>query len=462
MFAKLSQVSRAALFAVAFIAAGFSNALYAAGGKFQFVTGDVQVLNASGQQRVAKMGESVMQGETLISGKPALAQIKMDDGGVLVLWPNSRLKISVYQYNGKLDGTERAEYALTQGGVRSITGEIGKVNRANYKMQTPIAYIGVRGTDHETVFIPQPATGEIPLGPPGVYDKVNVGETFLKNQAGQVVIMPNTVGFAASTTAMPGLLPGIPEFFNAAPPKSKASKSGGGGDAAAKQNIEFSPPPRLATVAAYTTTTTPGVLSDGVSGTNVSFNQGTATLVDQGENAALGVNWGRFDGTYTVAGEVAPTSGSLHFMNANNLTNATQLTALGGAAVVTASYSYAAGSGTSPTDNMGGIGVINTMNMSVNFATQEITALTLDFTTAGNTWQVGANDPNSTFQQFSGNGIGLLGTCIGCSLQPNNVATGTASGAFVGSQAEGVVTSFGVTAVGTGISAAGTALLTQP
>jgi len=446
MFAKLSHLSRAALFVVAIIAAGFSNALYAAGGKFQFVTGDVQVLNASGQQRVAKMGEPVTQGETLISGKPALAQIKMDDGGVLVLWPNSRLKISVYQYNGKLDGTERAEYALTQGGVRSITGEIGKVNRANYKMQTPIAYIGVRGTDHETVFIPQPATGEIPLGPPGVYDKVNVGETFLQNQAGQVVIMPNTVGFAGSATAMPGLLPGIPEFFNAAPPKSKASKSGGGGDAAAKQNIEFSPPPTPATVVAYTTNV------GGVSGTNASFDASAATLAQQGENAALGVNWGRFDGTYTVAGEVAPTSGSLHFMNANNATNAAALTALG-STVVTASYSYVGG--TAPTNELGIPGIMNSMTANVNFSTAQITGMNINFETPiGTNWVVGGS---GSFTEFAGTGIVLSGTCSACTLQP---ATGTASGAFVGDNAQGMIVGFGVTAGAN--SAAGTALLTQP
>ncbi len=447
MFTKLLYLSRAALFVVAFIAAGFSNALYAAGGKFQFVTGDVQVLNASGQQRVAKMGEPVTQGETLISGKPALAQIKMDDGGVLVLWPNSRLKITVYQYNGKLDGTERAEYALTQGGVRSITGEIGKVNRANYKMQTPIAYIGVRGTDHETVFIPQPVAGEIPLGPPGVYDKVNVGETFLQNQSGQISITSNKVGFAASATAMPELLPGIPEFFNAAPKKAKADGGTGGGDAAAKQNIQFSPPPATATVAAYTTTV-------GVSGTNINFGASAATLAEQGENVPLGVNWGRFDGTYTVAGEAAPTSGSLHFMNASNATNAAALTALG-STVVTASYSYVAGSGTAPTNELGIPGIMNSMTANVNFSTAQITGMNINFDTpTGTNWAVGGS---GAFTEFAGTGIALNGTCSTCT---SPTATGTASGAFVGNIAGGMIVGFGVTAGAN--SAAGTALLTRP
>jgi len=437
---QAAQAALAAMLLVAF----FSTPAFAAG-KFQFVTGDVKVLGADGHERAAKTGEPVIQGETLVSGKPALAQIKMDDGGVLLLWPNSRLKIAVYQYNGKADGKERAEYALARGGVRSITGEIGKVNRDNYKMQTPVAYIGVRGTDHETVYIPPPLNGEIPLGPPGVYDKVNVGETYLKNGIGQIIITPNKVGYAPSATSAPAVLPGIPDFFNAAPKKAK-SKSGEGDDAAVKQNIKLTRP---ASVGAYTAG---GGASVGISGTNVSYDPGNAHLANQGANATHGVNWGRFEnsatGSYEITGQTAPTSGSLHFINSNNLTNASQLNALG-SSVVTATYNHVGG--TNPTDHLGGVGTMNFMQVNVNFATQNLTANTLDFSTPGRDWLLGGS---GSFTQFGGGGITLTGTCTGCAA---GAATGTLNGAFVGNAAQGMITGFGANA-GTD-SAAGTALL---
>src|SRR5450756_1734251 len=67
---------------------------------------------------------------------------------------------------------------------------------------------------------------------PGTYDKVNVGLTYLRTQAGEVEIRPNQVGYAASAQDAPRLLPAIPEFFNRAVEPRSAQRGGpaGGGE----------------------------------------------------------------------------------------------------------------------------------------------------------------------------------------------------------------------------------------
>ena len=77
---------------------------------------------------------------------------------------------------------------------RSITGWIGKFNRAAYEIRTPILVtIGVRGTDHEVTQIPP---GD-PRGERGEYDKVNEGKAFMRSGNDVVEVPPRRAVFTA-------------------------------------------------------------------------------------------------------------------------------------------------------------------------------------------------------------------------------------------------------------------------
>ncbi|HXA48414.1 MAG TPA: hypothetical protein VNW52_12340, partial [Burkholderiaceae bacterium] len=90
---------------------------------------------------------------------------------------------------------------------------------------TPNATIGIRGTDHEPVVVVEPPAGTVVNNPAGTYDKVNVGATSLTTQAGTAIIGPNQVGYAASPTQAPVLLPRLPNFYQATPtPSAKADQ----------------------------------------------------------------------------------------------------------------------------------------------------------------------------------------------------------------------------------------------
>lgn len=211
----------------------------AVAGRVQFVAGDVRIVGIDGKERAARKGEDVSEGETVLTGTGASAQLKMIDGGVLALRPGTRLKVDSYVFNGAEDGTENAALSLVKGGLRAITGLIGNTNKEKYKFQTPNAVIGIRGTDHEPVVLAEPAPGVAAENPPGTYDKVNVGATSLTTNAGTTVIGRNQVGFAASLDQLPVLLPKLPNFYKATPaPLAKTEQKKEQKEAAASQSAE--------------------------------------------------------------------------------------------------------------------------------------------------------------------------------------------------------------------------------
>ena len=183
-----------------------ANAYAAVAGRVQYVHGKVLLTTATGVAHAIKKGEAVNEGDTLISSPTASAQIRMEDGGMVAMRPNTKLKIDRFVFDGQEDGTERSFFSVFKGGFRAITGQIGKKNKINYHITTPATTIGIRGTDHETYVVTQ----DSPLAegtPVGTYNKVNLGETSMTTDKGTVVVLPNQMGFAGASDQMPEIRP---------------------------------------------------------------------------------------------------------------------------------------------------------------------------------------------------------------------------------------------------------------
>lgn len=185
-------------------------------GRIQFVVGDVRIVGADGRERAAQKGGEVGELESILTGNGAQAQIKMIDGGLLALRPDTQLQLDAYVFDHRNAQAERAWFTLLKGGLRSLTGLIGTHNKERYAIRTPNAVISVRGTDHEPVVI-LPNTVISQTNPPGTYDKVNVGTTSLTNQAGTTLIQRNQIGFASAQNAAPTLLNKLPDFYQTSP-----------------------------------------------------------------------------------------------------------------------------------------------------------------------------------------------------------------------------------------------------
>ena len=198
-------------------------------GQVQFAFGDSRALGATGVERALSKGDTVFEGETVITGKNAIVQLRMVDKAIIAVRPNSRLQIDVYRFDGKRDDSERAVLRLIKGTIRSITGLIGHTNKENYKIKTETANIGIRGTDHEPAYLPPAAADTAAADAPGTYDKVNTGGTYIATPWGRVDVSPNIVGFASSKPGVvPVLLQGVPGFMRSTPPMGQGADASSG------------------------------------------------------------------------------------------------------------------------------------------------------------------------------------------------------------------------------------------
>ena len=181
-------------------------------GKIDVVTGQVRISATGKATRLAAAGDVINEGDFVVTGDASEALITMGDSGFIAVRANSRMQVLSYKADGGDD--DNGIFKLVAGGMRSITGWIGKYNRRAYQIQTPTATIGIRGTDHETRYLPVASSD----GPAGTYDKVFVGETSIVTDAGETEVDANTAGFVAPDgNDAPHILPSIPGLFKAGP-----------------------------------------------------------------------------------------------------------------------------------------------------------------------------------------------------------------------------------------------------
>lgn len=120
-------------------------ALAEVAGRVTFVVGQVNAITANGEKRVVGKGELLNSGERLETGNGRL-QIRFTDGSLLSLQPNTVLGLDNYTFSRNKPQDGSLLFNFVRGGMRTISGAIGKVNRANYTVKTPAGTIGIRGT----------------------------------------------------------------------------------------------------------------------------------------------------------------------------------------------------------------------------------------------------------------------------------------------------------------------------
>lgn len=143
---RFRQTSRAALLAA--IAAAYPVTGYSApAARVDFAVGNVTAIALNGQSRALAKGAHLDEGET-INTNNGRAQLRFTDGAYVSLQPESQFRIDQYRFEGKVDGSEKGLFSLLKGGLRTITGLVGRSNRKNYQISTTVATIGIRGTEY--------------------------------------------------------------------------------------------------------------------------------------------------------------------------------------------------------------------------------------------------------------------------------------------------------------------------
>jgi|GEM_PF-1226609 len=155
-------------------------------GKVIINVGDLQAENR-GNLRSLERHSDIYKGDRLITSYDSRSQIRMKDGALVSLQPNTEFAINDYNYDGQQDSTEVALFELIKGGFRTITGAIGHIHKKTYQVKTSVATIGIRGT-HYGLLLCEAAScanlGEQSLED-GLYGGVADGKIVADNDAGE-------------------------------------------------------------------------------------------------------------------------------------------------------------------------------------------------------------------------------------------------------------------------------------
>lgn len=183
-----------------------SLALAETAGRINFVSGPVTIVSTDSQPRAAKKGDSIETGDRIETGS-GRAQVRFVDGAFLSLQPNTVFSVEQYRYRNPAAGEDSLLLSLLKGGMRTVTGAIGKANRAAYQVRTPVATIGIRGTEYLAELNGQ--TLQVAVGE-GAVELANEAGTLVLNagQSGQVLPgqKPEPVQKAVVATPAPDYL----------------------------------------------------------------------------------------------------------------------------------------------------------------------------------------------------------------------------------------------------------------
>ncbi|MEO8158727.1 MAG: FecR family protein [Betaproteobacteria bacterium] len=190
---RFSLNGRAAILAA--IAAAYPVIGYCApAAQVDFAVGNVTAVGANGQSRALGKGAKVEQGDT-VNTNGGRAQLRFTDGAYVSLQPESQFRIDQYRFEGKQDGNEKGFFSLLKGGLRTITGLVGRSNKANYQVSTSVATIGIRGTEY-TIQYGHSITGTVGEGEINVCNgagclSVTNGESYYVQSDGVKPVLTN-------------------------------------------------------------------------------------------------------------------------------------------------------------------------------------------------------------------------------------------------------------------------------
>ena len=117
-------------------------------GKILLAVGDVSAVRGGERVRLVA-GAMVGAGDSVVTGTDSYAQIRFSDDALVALKPETEFRIERFNFTGRQDGSETAVFRLVRGGFRTLTGQIGKLNRDQYQLLTTQATIGIRGTHYQ-------------------------------------------------------------------------------------------------------------------------------------------------------------------------------------------------------------------------------------------------------------------------------------------------------------------------
>jgi hypothetical protein len=190
------------------------------------LSGLLSAKHLDGTSKILAVKSEIFQGDILSTEKDTYAKVKFVDQAEVVLRPDTQLSVERYSYDAAKPQSDSIALNIFKGGMRAVTGLIGKRNKEAVSYTTPTATIGIRGTTFVAQYVPPPSASPStpPSGPsaptlaPGLYVQVIDGLINLSNKGGSQNFSAGQFGFTPSFTQPPIIVPQNPGLQFTPPP----------------------------------------------------------------------------------------------------------------------------------------------------------------------------------------------------------------------------------------------------
>jgi hypothetical protein len=150
-FSPFRSTTKALYSTLALAVAAFSLPVHAQDpaivGEATMVIGVASVIGSDGVTRGVDRGTAIRVGDRVQTQSGGHVHLRFVDGGRLSIRPSSSLHVEDYSHSQQQPALGAIKFRLEEGVVRSITGSWGEAARERFRLNTPVAAIGVKGTD---------------------------------------------------------------------------------------------------------------------------------------------------------------------------------------------------------------------------------------------------------------------------------------------------------------------------
>lgn len=179
-------------------------------GTVTHLSGPLFATTENGVKKILAPRSEINSGDTLMTAEKTYARIKFVDEGEVTLRPNTQFKIENFNYQAQKPEEGNAFFNLIKGGLRAISGVIGKINRNKYRMTAVSATIGIRGTNYGLNFCQGGSCGADIAD--GLYIDVKNGAVEVTNTAGTQQVNAGQFSYVQNQNSPPAILQKSPRI----------------------------------------------------------------------------------------------------------------------------------------------------------------------------------------------------------------------------------------------------------
>jgi hypothetical protein len=207
-------------------------------GRIALLRGKASAAVDGQESRVLTHGAAIYERDQIQTGIKSYAVIAFNDETRATLSPQTVIRVEEHEYIPERPAENNSFLSFLQGGLRMVTGAIGRLNKKAFRIATPTATIGIRGTGFDLVCEGACVSSNAALDPAvnsllgkflqlfikpayavgegnGMYAKVWSGAIELHLSGSMMVLNNGRTAYLKNNFARPLLIPDIPPKLRA-------------------------------------------------------------------------------------------------------------------------------------------------------------------------------------------------------------------------------------------------------